>query len=79
MTGAADLRLPPPVAPPVRPPQPLATEHEARGLQNLVALLSHCLLKTVATDEEKRRWSCEVEEAKQRLGQLRVSGVRPEL
>ena len=52
-----------------------AREHEARGLLNLVGLLSHCLRNAVGTDDERRQWRREVEEAAERLECFRRAGV----
>ena len=56
-----------------------AREHEARGLLNLVGLLSHCLRNAVATQDERRQWRREVEEAAERLESLRRAGVSLDL
>ena len=56
-----------------------AREHEARGLLNLVGLLSHCLRNAIATDDERRQWRREVEEAAERLESLRRAGVSLDL
>lgn len=69
-----DMRFAPPATARSMGQEP--TEHEARGLLNLVALLSHCLLKTGATDDEKFQWRREVNEAKHRLQQLQELGLR---
>ena len=85
IAGGADASAPSetklPYLLPALPPRGLsdefdATDHETRGLMNLVTLLSHCLLKSAATEGEKRGWRREVDEAARRLQELRL-GLRP--
>ena len=53
-------------------------EHEARGLLNLVALVSRCLADGAATPDERRQWLGELEKANERLEVLYRSGLSRE-
>jgi hypothetical protein len=52
-----------------------ATEHRARGLLNLVSLLSHCLRDAAATEDHRRQWRREIEEAARSLESLHRAGM----
>lgn len=53
-------------------------EHQARGLLNLVAMVSRCLQDETATPGERRQWLDEVGHANERLEALYRSGLSRE-
>ena len=53
-------------------------EHRARGLLNLVAMVSRCLQDETATPDERREWLDEVAYANERLEALYRSGLSRE-
>src|SRR5688500_2894485 len=53
-------------------------EHQARGLLNLVAMVSRCLQDETATPDERRQWLDEVGHANERLEALYRSGLSRE-
>ena len=54
--------------------RPDVMEHEARGLLNLITLLSRCL-RDAGGNAEHARWQAEVDEAKARLERLYEAGL----
>ena len=50
-------------------------EHQARGLLNLVALLSRCVEGGMGSPAERSQWADEVKDAKERLEALYESGL----
>ena len=74
------VRLCPPASPvsdhrPPRRPSADALEHKARGLLNLVALLTRCAEVDGATDEDRREWRRQIDEANEVLEALYRAGL----
>lgn len=52
----------------------LSVEHEARGLLNVIVLLTRCM-ELEATVTERAGWARDIEAAKQRLEQMYAAGL----
>lgn len=50
-------------------------ENEARGLLNVIVLVSHCLRIVVGTEDERRQWRAEIAAAAEQLERLRSAGT----
>ena len=54
-----------------------AKEYEARGLLNLIVLLTRCVEGTTGSVEDKQQWLRDIADARQRIADLYRAGLRP--
>jgi hypothetical protein len=55
--------------------QTLSSQHQARELLNVIAMLTHCLRLPNLTDAERLRWPLHLADASRRLEALYAGGL----